>query len=122
MQKFDSKVSNCRLLITKIKYDFAKLPDPFEKSCEFRNRHVARGRFDRASRYARFRIINFYARFTDGLIIAEVQTHVARLVSLERRSRFLKKNRMSKNTILVQNVSHTNANNEGLKQFFIFII
>lgn len=118
MQKFDSKVSNCRLLITKIKYDFAKLPDSFEKSCEFRNRHVARGRFDRASRYARFRIINFYARFTtDGLIIAEVQTHVARLVSLERRSRFLKKNRMSKNTILVRMFRTQLQITKGLNNF-----
>jgi len=36
----------------KIKYDFAKLPNSHEKSCEFRNRHVARGRLDRHLRYA----------------------------------------------------------------------
>lgn len=65
MQKFDSKVSARRLLITHAKenYDFARSPNPF---VAFRNRHVGRGRLDRDTR---FRIINFYARFASCLII-----------------------------------------------------
>lgn len=51
-----------------------------EESCEFRNCHVLI-----EPRDTWFRIINFYARFTNDLIIAEVQMHIARFASLEGR-------------------------------------
>lgn len=86
MQKFDSKVSNCRLLITKIKYDFAKLPNSLARGI-LRISQSPTSSEDALiePRDTRFRIINFYARFTDDLIIVEVQIYAARFVSSQGR-------------------------------------
>lgn len=84
VQKFDSKVSN--LLITKVKYDFAKLPNSLAREI-LRISQTPTSPEDALiePRDTRFRIINIYVRFTDGLIIAEVQTYAARFVSSEGR-------------------------------------
>lgn len=86
LQKFDSKVSNCRLLIMKVKYDFAKLPNSLARGIlQISQSSTSPEEALIKPRDTRFRIINIYARFTNGLIIAEVQIYAAHFISLEER-------------------------------------